>query len=356
MQCLYIVDPLYEGLLPKLSASEQEALEFSISAEGQHYPIIVNEEGVILDGHHRFKACQHLGLEPRVEVKKFVDKLLERKFVIEVNLRRRHLNDFQRAELAYPLLEIEGELAKHRMGQKGIKDGEVSSFELGSQCQARDIVAQQAGLSPTTFQRAVTIIKGGSEELKEKVRKGDTSINYAYKQVNRSQDKNEPTPLPEGEFDVIYADPPWKYDLALRGSPDMHYPVMEIEDIIELKVPSAKNAVLFLWATNPKLEDALTVMENWGFVYKSNMVWVKPHFGTGYYFRGQHELLLVGTKGNISVPAEADRPSSVLQAPLGKHSEKPEAVYSLIESMYPNHKYLELFAVKTQHGWEAWGK
>jgi len=85
------------------------------------------------------------------------------------------------------------------------------------------------------------------------------------------------------------------------------------------------------------------------------MVWVKPHFGTGYYFRGQHELLLVGVKGQIGVPAEADRPSSVLMASLGEHSEKPEAAYRLVESMYPNHKYLELFATKPRSGWESWG-
>ena len=126
-------------------------------------------------------------------MKSTLKKLLEKKFVIEVNLRRRHLNDFQKAELAYPLLEIERELAKQRQSKAGELFGKgknsSSSNELKlSEGQARDIVAKVAGLSPTTFQRAVKIIEKGSEELKEKVRHGKMSINYAYKMVkNRTE-------------------------------------------------------------------------------------------------------------------------------------------------------------------------
>ena len=92
---------------------------------------------------------------------------LHQKFVIEANLRRRHLNDFQKAELAYPLLEIERELAKQRMSEAGrvgveIREGRVSSNELGGQ--ARDIVAETAGLSPITFHRVVKIIEKGPED------------------------------------------------------------------------------------------------------------------------------------------------------------------------------------------------
>jgi N6-adenosine-specific RNA methylase IME4 len=151
------------------------------------------------------------------------------------------------------------------------------------------------------------------------------------------------------------ADPPWEYDLPLRGSPDMHYGTITLDQLSVLKVPSSENAILFLWATNPKLQEALAVMKAWGFEYKTNLVWVKDKIGNGYYFRGQHELLLVGKKGAMPVPTEETRPSSVLNAPRGEHSEKPQEVYSLIERMYPNRKYLELFARKKREGWTSWG-
>ena len=173
--------------------------------------------------------------------------------------------------------------------------------------------------------------------------------------VNRSTENRKRKPLPEGKFDVISADPPWRYDLSLRGSPDEHYETLTTKDINKLEIPANIDAVLFLWATNPKLKDALEVMAAWGFTYKTNMVWVKDRIGTGYYVRGQHELLLIGTKGKVGVPEEANRVSSVFNATRNEHSQKPEIVYDIIEKMYPNRKYLELFARNKREGWCSWG-
>jgi len=108
------VNPEYEALLPKLSQEEYEALKTSIKNEGLHFPITINKDRVILDGHNRFKICQELQIAIKFEVKEFTNPLLEKKFVIEANLRRRHLTKFQRAEMGMPLLEIEKELAKQR--------------------------------------------------------------------------------------------------------------------------------------------------------------------------------------------------------------------------------------------------
>ena len=381
------VNEEYGKLLPPLSREEYEALKASIRERGLLLPIVVNRDGVILDGHHRYRACLELGVEPKIEVKSFGSPIHEKIFIIESNLRRRHLNDFQKAELtlrlielekqlaeelskanltdfekaelAYPLLEIERELAKQRQSKAGELFGKgknsFGSFEPKlSEGRARDIVAKKVGLSPITFQRAVAILERASEDLKEKVRRGEVSISYAYEMVRRRERPATP-PLPEGEFNVIYADPPWEYEVPLRGSPDLHYPVMPTEEICGLKIPAAKDAVLFLWATNPKLEDALKVMEAWGFTYKTNMVWVKDRMGTGYYFRGQHELLLVGIKGNFSPPLEENRPPSVLFAPVREHSRKPDEVYEIIERMYPHGRYLELFARRKREGWTSWG-
>jgi N6-adenosine-specific RNA methylase IME4 len=128
--------------------------------------------------------------------------------------------------------------------------------------------------------------------------------------------------------------------------------------IQNLKVPAAdSSAILFLWATMPKLREALDVMEAWGFEYRTGAAWYKDKIGTGYYFRGQFELLLLGVKGNgIGVPAEADRPSSVIIAPRKEHSQKPDEVYEMIERMYPGRKYIELFQRgKPREGWTTWG-
>jgi N6-adenosine-specific RNA methylase IME4 len=171
-----------------------------------------------------------------------------------------------------------------------------------------------------------------------------------------NQSKITIKPMPLGEFDIIYADPPWKYNIDfLTSSPNSHYPVLGTQEICQLQIPTSKNAVLFLWTTNPFLEDALQVMKTWGFEYKTNIVWVKDKFGTGFYVRGQHELLLIGTKGKAHPPEESNRFSSVVKAEVKEHSEKPEEIYKLIEAMYPDKAYLELFARKQRPNWKSWG-
>jgi len=343
------VNPTYQELLPSISKEEYEALKQSIETEGQHFPITVNPQNQILDGHNRYRICLELGLEPKCELKSFRNGLLEKKFVIEANLRRRHLNKFQKAELGFPLLDIETELARER-----ILNGTLVPFDARGK--SSDKVAKTIGLSTRTFERAKVIIEKGSQELKEKVRKGKVSISYAYQVINTAEKHENPPPLPTGQFDVLYADPPWKYKyVALDGNAETQYATMQLEDICKLEIPSAKDAILFLWATNPLLEDAFEVMRAWGFTYKTNIVWVKSGLGIGHYVRGDHELLLIGKKGNIPPPITKNRPSSVVKAPKNRHSKKPIELYALIERMYPNRKYLELFAREKRQGWRSWG-
>ena len=186
------LNPEYEKLLPKMSEEEFAELKASMQAEGQHYPIIVNEDLEILDGHHRYRACTELGVEPDFEVRKFEDKLLEKKFVIEVNLRRRHLNNFQLIELAVPLLEIEKALAKKRQS-KGGKNGRNQQLGLAPddaepefKAKATELVAKKAGVSTRTFERGKKILEKASEDDKQRLREGKASIAKVYQEITSS--------------------------------------------------------------------------------------------------------------------------------------------------------------------------
>ena len=163
-------------------------------------------------------------------------------------------------------------------------------------------------------------------------------------------------PLPGGVFNVFYADPAWKYDNSgFAMSANKHYEVMELEDIKALPISDhvAKDAVLFLWATNPMLRDALAVIEAWGFEYKTNMVWVKDKFTAGFYVRGKHELLLIATRGSL-LPS-GNLPVSIINGKSKDHSRKPGETHEIIESMFPESTKCELFARNTRPGWESWG-
>ncbi len=193
----------------------------------------------------------------------------------------------------------------------------------------------------------------------------EKSREYSKASIERRQDaklaaiQNQP----EGIHSIIYADPPWEYENSgLYGAADRHYPTMPTREICTLpqsiNLQLADSAVLFLWATNPLLIDALEVISAWGFQYKTNIVWdkEKPTTGLGFYVRGQHELLMIAVKGDGAwTPKE--RPTSVLRTPKGEHSAKPELIYSLIENMYPDQRYIELFARRNamRPSWAYWG-
>jgi len=161
------------------------------------------------------------------------------------------------------------------------------------------------------------------------------------------------------KYNVIYADPPWRYDYSLSKSREIEnqYPTMEVEDICNLPINeiAQNDAVLFLWATSPKLTEAMKVISSWGFNYRTNAVWVKNKIGMGYYFRQQHELLLVATRGDIPAPSPDTRVSSVIEAPRTEHSKKPGEVYEIISAMYAGLPKIELFCRDPQEGWDAWG-
>lgn len=169
--------------------------------------------------------------------------------------------------------------------------------------------------------------------------------------------------LPDKRYGVILADPEWRFEPWSRATgmdraADNHYPTSCTEVIAARDVPSiaADDAVLFLWATVPMLPHALTVMAAWGFDYRSNYVWAKDRIGTGYWNRNRHEHLLLGTRGNIPAPAMGTQWDSLIEAPVGEHSAKPDRFLEMIESYFPTLPKIELNRRgPPRPGWDAWG-
>jgi N6-adenosine-specific RNA methylase IME4 len=166
-----------------------------------------------------------------------------------------------------------------------------------------------------------------------------------------------------GKYTVIYADPPWRYDHGPGGDPnrsiESKYPTMELDEICALPVNeiAADDSILFMWVTAPKVYESGSVLDAWGFEYRTNFTWVKDKIGTGYFNRNKHEHLFIARRGEgLPVPAPENRLPSVIDAPRRAHSEKPEVVYKIIDQMYPGIPKIELFARGALPlGWDAWG-
>jgi N6-adenosine-specific RNA methylase IME4/ParB-like chromosome segregation protein Spo0J len=344
------------GLVPAMGRAEYEALRADVAERGLLVPLEITPAGVVLDGQQRLRAARELGLE-RLPVR-VVAPEDELGYMLRAALLRRHLSQSQRAALALELLPVDELRAQGRKRQRANLRQRAEGATLPPRGKTRDRLAAWAGVSARTLQDAASV-RDRDPALFERVKRGDLAAHQAARRVQRSERDQQlppPPPLPGGVFELVYADPPWQL-----GNPDgpyapeNHYPTLPLEQIKQLAVPAAEQAVLFLWAVNCLLPQALEVMQAWGFTYKTNLVWDKGSIGLGVWTRNRHELLLLGRKGDHPPPHPEDLPASIIAAPRGAHSQKPELVYQLIERAYPQASKLELYARSSRPGWSAWG-
>ena len=385
----YEVHPAAE-LFPLLSDADLAKLADDIRAHGLHHAIVCHEDKV-LDGRNRLAACAKAGVAPRFE--RWTGSGSPVSWVLSENLHRRHLDESQRAMVAArakPMFEAEAR-DRERAG---------TLAPIGATGKSSEKAAEALNVSPRAVERASKVLKSGAPELVEKVERGEVAVSTAAvvaeaskeeqreivargekaileaaKEIRskrleeRRQERMEnlaaisagSTPLESsvGVFPIVYADPPWRYEHVEAESRaiENQYPTMELDAICAMPLAdvTTPDAVLFLWATSPKLAEAMRVIEAWGFTYRTSMVWVKDKIGMGYYARQRHELLLIATKGAPPTPAPSDRPDSVVNAARGKHSAKPDEFAALIERMYPSLPKLELFCRSPREGWSVWG-
>lgn len=172
------------------------------------------------------------------------------------------------------------------------------------------------------------------------------------------------------KYSVIYADPPWSYNFkeptASKGGAKgsgysagvgYYYGTMTTADILSLPISelAAKDAVLFLWVTNPMLQEGLDTMKKWGFKYKTMVTWKKLRCkGMGYWFRGHTEHILFGVRGNVKAFRSLEH--NIKELPVEQHSKKPDWFRELIERTTPHlQEKLELFAREKHEGWDVFG-
>jgi len=360
-------------LFPLMPEDQFSSLIDSIRDHGLLTPIMLHE-GKILDGRHRYKACINLGIEPSFEEYEGDDAL---GYVIALNLSRRHLDESQRAMIANRISNL-------KVGDNQYKVG--APIGATSQTDA----AAMLNVARRSVQRARKVMDKGTPELIEAVENSQIPVSVAAKIADLDHEQQAQViadPKPEQAikkiarqekewalaertiiqtmhsmdklYGVIYADPPWRYETfsenGMDRSADNHYPTMSMFDMLALNVPAADDCVMFMWATVPMLPEALDLLAGWGFDYKSHICWIKDRQGTGYWTRNKHELLLIATKGKVPAPAMGTQPPSVIELPLGKHSEKPAFFADMISALYPTTPKLEMFARIGRVGWDVIG-
>ena len=317
----------------------------------------------ILCGHQRLRAALELGLDEVPVTVADLNGTCEDEYIILDNLRRRQLSPYGRTLLALKLEEVIAERAKghERAGGGSGPSGRSGLPMSANPIDTREEVAKAARVSHDTVAKVKQIEEKATPEQKERLTRGEATINQVYVAVRREEAKRQVAQAewPTGKYRVIYADPPWQYSNtqpSYHSVQDDHYPTMPLGDICDLPVRGValEDAVLFLWATSPILEDAFKVLHAWGFAYKASFVWDKVKHNMGHYNSVRHEFLLVAVRG--SCPPDTPKLfDSVVVEERTEHSTKPEAFRKIIDSLYPHGPRVELFARRKVDGWEACG-
>ncbi|MBI5111320.1 MAG: ParB N-terminal domain-containing protein [Rhodovulum sp.] len=364
----------------------------------------------VIAGMHRVKAFRKLGRATIPAVVVEVDDLRAELMLIDENLARNDLSAAERASYNTRRKAIWQELhpetkngasGKYRPKSQLRQVGEAEkSKEVNEAPRYDEAAAEATGQSERTIQRDCTrgealggaalakvartsLDKGEELDALAKLRKTDAaraaelidraaagekvSAKIELKKAARAAREADlgarQCALPQRRYGVILADPEWRFavrsrETGLDRAADNHYPTSSTDEIAARDVGAiaADDCALFLWATVPMLPDALRVMAAWGFRYVSHFVWAKDRVGTGYWNRNRHELLLVGTRGAVPAPAPGTQWDSLIEAPVGAHSAKPERFLALVEAYYPSLAKIELNRRGSPRpGWDAWG-
>jgi hypothetical protein len=337
-----------------------KALVNSIEEIGLLHPIVINENNELIAGQRRLEAYKNIGNNEVPVTIIHINDIIKGEF--HENAVRK---DFTVSERVAILEEIENK----RIGHRPKKDTNLVSFqEENKGTRSIDIASKYTGISTGKLQMEKKIVHAARNEpekwngILKRVEAGQTSAIYAYKMIIRAEDHYD-TPLTRGElpadqYDIILADLPWVINIH-HDLYETEYPVLNLLEMAQLDIPVTKNAILFLWSKDLTIRHSIHVMKSWGFEYKTSGAWInKEKLHDTPYSKGEEiELLLIGEKGDMPTPEPKNRPGSALS-----FNERSE-VRHMIESMYPNRRYLQIYPSKdTEYTvenkndkWVLWG-
>ncbi|WP_370631440.1 MT-A70 family methyltransferase [Methylosinus sp. Sm6] len=243
------------------------------------------------------------------------------------------------------------------------RDGILKLADLGVSAKESMRWQELARLDGDDFERRVVAAAREAERLLVATREERQTAKKEARERREAELGAKQRALPDRRYGVIYADPEWRFEAWSRETgmdraPDNHYPTSDLATILARDVASiaADDCVLFCWATAPMLPQGLATLAAWGFGYKSHCVWIKDRIGTGYWWRGKHELLLLGVRGDVPAPAMGLQFPSSIEAPVGEHSAKPDVFAEMIEFYFPSLPKIELNRRgPPRTGWDAWG-
>lgn len=376
------IHPLAD-IFPMMSDSEIADLADDIVEHGQREPIIITRDNLILDGRNRFKACGLAGVAPTFDLYTGSDEDMA-SFVVSLNLKRRHLNETQRAMVA-------AKLANMRQGNFS----KAANLPVSPVSQSH--AAEMLNVSERTVRSAREVLDEGAPELVEAVQHGRVSVSAAADvaslpkheqaeivargereileaakaiRAERAKERAEinasiaarEVVIPDGKYGTIVIDPPWPMQKIERdlypNQVSFDYPVMSEEELVAFQkvidAAAADDCHMFMWTTHKFLPMSLRLLEAWGFKYVLTMVWHKPGgfqpFGLPQY---NCEFAVYARRGTPTFVDTKAFPCC-FQAPRREHSRKPDEFYDLVKRVTHDSR-IDIFSREPRDGFAQYG-
>jgi N6-adenosine-specific RNA methylase IME4 len=340
----------------------------------------------LIAGARRLQACRELGWTDIPATVLAVDRVRAELACLDENLVRKSLTILERAEMLSRKKALH--LALHPETRRGVAGGRASgASRRGEERTSAPVsfvreASRLTALSPRAIQGGVKMVAEIPEDVRRalhgtpvadhhrglkrlarlphheqraiaaKLAKGDaTTVRRALLLHAADQVARMSPGLPKGKFSVIVVDPPWEADMTRS-----EYPSMNLDQIKALPVARvlAEHALVWVWTTNAMLRDAFEVLDAWGLTAKTILTWHKnrPAFGEFLLNTTEHCILAVKGRPVVVRPARA---TTILRAPQRDHSQKPDEFYTLVETLCPSARRLDMFARQTRPGWSSWG-
>lgn len=375
-------------LFDALPAHIEDALRASIERFGVLVPVVRDQHGTTIDGHHRARIADQLGVKYRIDVVTVAGEDEAREIAQHLNSRRRHLSGEQLREHIVMLAQRTtpsgvGELSQNEIAQvAGVSQQYVGQVLGDPQVTSTSTLPDsRRGADGKVYpSKRPTVVAAKNEKEAERAQQALTSLGdtagggrvYDVTQLERERkeaererkrDENRQlveagSPLnlvPEQKYSAIVFDPPWSWedegDVSQLGRARPNYHTMTFDEIAALPIGdyAEPNAHIYLWITNRSLPKGQALLDSWGFRYITALTWCKPHFGMGNYFRGSTEHVLFGVKG--SLPLLRKDVGTWFEGARGDgHSAKPETFYQLVERCSPG-PWVDILGRRERPGW-----
>lgn len=377
---------LFDALPPHV----EEALRASIERYGVLVPVVRDQHGNVIDGHHRARIADELGVKYRVDIVSVADEDEARDIARHLNSRRRHLTGEQLREHIVMLAERTtpdgvGELSQNEIARvAGVSHQYVNKVlsdpELATSCKLPEARRGADGKVRPAKRPAVVAAKDDREadraqqalaELAAQP-ESDTAppapvltANEVVRTAARLRTPEpvaEPVRAPDGKYSCIVIDPPWPMQKIEREERpnqgvQLDYPVMSLEQIadeslVPVRTLAADDCHIYLWVTHKFLPAGLDLLKEWGFNYQCVMTWRKNVGITPFSWMYDTEHVLFGRRGNLKLQRLGLRLS--FDAPVQGHSRKPDVFYERVIEASPGPR-VEMFSRRERDGFTVWG-